>query len=192
LPVNTSRCVDARGNHKLHGEQRLHMQRFIAALRSGRYAQTQGKLRMDNLAGKPAFCCLGVACDLVSRSGEVNIVWEPNNGDYAVLDADGDESQKNFGWNEDGTLVVDRQEGLLPAAIIEVFGIAESSGHVHIFCDEMWDEHGWEGTCDHGQYRDPGRICKQLIGVEATSLNDDVGWDFDRIAEAFERTYLGM
>ena len=37
---------------------------WIAALRSGNYAQTQGMLRSDT-----GFCCLGILCDLHSKAG---------------------------------------------------------------------------------------------------------------------------
>jgi hypothetical protein len=38
--------------------------RWVAALRSGDYAQTTGKLRNNE-----GFCCLGVLCDLAEREG---------------------------------------------------------------------------------------------------------------------------
>lgn len=37
---------------------------WVAALRSGKYAQAQGRLREW---GKPAYCCLGVLCDIGDR-----------------------------------------------------------------------------------------------------------------------------
>lgn len=40
--------------------QRAARQRWTTALRSGEYEQWQGSLRSDH-----AFCCLGVACDVV-------------------------------------------------------------------------------------------------------------------------------
>jgi hypothetical protein len=38
--------------------------RWLEALRSGRYTQAKGALRKDALDGTPAFCCLGVLCEL--------------------------------------------------------------------------------------------------------------------------------
>lgn len=38
--------------------------KWVAALRSGEYKQTKGKLRDDS-----GFCCLGVLCDLVRKEG---------------------------------------------------------------------------------------------------------------------------
>jgi len=45
--------------------------RWVAALRSGTYAQTQNVLRNHE-----GFCCLGVLCDLVDPDG-----WQEPNGD---------------------------------------------------------------------------------------------------------------
>lgn len=52
--------------------------KWIAALRSGKYGQTKGRLKR----GENYFCCLGVACD-ISGAGH----WESNN-DYYYLDAE--------------------------------------------------------------------------------------------------------
>jgi hypothetical protein len=49
--------------------------RWIAALRSGEYAQTQGRLSEKNLEGGNAFCCLGVLCDLY-REEHGTLVWK--------------------------------------------------------------------------------------------------------------------
>jgi len=38
-------------------------QKWIEALKSGEYKQTDGKLRQDN-----RFCCLGVLCDIIDPS----------------------------------------------------------------------------------------------------------------------------
>jgi hypothetical protein len=46
-------------------------QKWVDALRSGEYQQTQNYLRTDN-----GFCCLGVLCDLYGK--ENNVEWEPS------------------------------------------------------------------------------------------------------------------
>lgn len=46
---------------------------WIAALRSGEYAQTTGRLRRDE-----GYCCLGVLCDLAEKAGVVTGVSEDN------------------------------------------------------------------------------------------------------------------
>lgn len=43
---------------------------WVTALRSGEYAQTQGKLCALNSSGKPVgYCCLGVLSDLALKAG---------------------------------------------------------------------------------------------------------------------------
>ncbi len=42
--------------------------KWVAALRSGEYEQTQGQLREETIGGKTSFCCLGVLCNLHAQS----------------------------------------------------------------------------------------------------------------------------
>jgi len=42
-------------------------QKWIKALRSGRYKQTQGVLREKCNNDKDSFCCLGVLCNVLNR-----------------------------------------------------------------------------------------------------------------------------
>ena len=44
-------------------EQKQHRTNLVFALRSERYQQTRGQLRVNNSYGS-CFCCLGVACDV--------------------------------------------------------------------------------------------------------------------------------
>ena len=46
-------------------------QKWVSALRSGEYQQTQRRLHDEN-----GFCCLGVLCDLYLK--ENNLEWEPS------------------------------------------------------------------------------------------------------------------
>jgi hypothetical protein len=46
-------------------------QKWVSALRSGEYQQTQNRLHDEN-----GFCCLGVLCDLYGK--ENNVEWEPS------------------------------------------------------------------------------------------------------------------
>lgn len=47
---------------------------WVKALRSGEYKQIQGRLRVGD-----AFCCLGVACNLFSKTNtKANWVWGPD------------------------------------------------------------------------------------------------------------------
>lgn len=40
--------------------------KWITALRSRKYTQGQGRLRVDMGAGKFSYCCMGVLCDVVA------------------------------------------------------------------------------------------------------------------------------
>ena len=46
-------------------------QKWVDALRSGKYVQTRGALRNDE-GNEPKFCCLGVACDLYAKETNVD------------------------------------------------------------------------------------------------------------------------
>ena len=55
-------------------ELNANAQKWVDALRSGKYTQTRGALRSDE-GNNPKFCCLGVACDLYAQ--EVGGSWGP-------------------------------------------------------------------------------------------------------------------
>ncbi len=41
--------------------------KWVEALRSGRYAQTDGELRRQPFGGRFEYCCLGVLCDVAGK-----------------------------------------------------------------------------------------------------------------------------
>ena len=43
--------------------------KWLAALRSGEYKQTEGRLRRQQKDGSWNYCCLGVACDVLKPDG---------------------------------------------------------------------------------------------------------------------------
>lgn len=51
-------------------------EKWIDALRSGEYTQTQGSLRNEN-----GYCCLGVLCDLYTK--EHNLKWDSHYSSFA-------------------------------------------------------------------------------------------------------------
>lgn len=51
------------------------VRKWVDALRSGNYEQTDGQLRKEDDEGVVGFCCLGVACD-ISELG----TWDENDG----------------------------------------------------------------------------------------------------------------
>lgn len=63
---------------------------WIAALRSGEYPQTQGRLRQWVDKDEPSFCCLGVLCEV-----HPNIEWRSEHGSY-VADESLADSQFKF------------------------------------------------------------------------------------------------
>jgi hypothetical protein len=52
-------------------------QKWVDALRSGKYQQTQRRLHDEN-----GFCCLGVLCDLYGK--ENNVEWDLTNNGHNV------------------------------------------------------------------------------------------------------------
>src|SRR4051812_5428940 len=62
-------------------EQAANRAKLVEALRSGKYEQGQGQLRLtQGAAHRPLYCCLGVACD-ISGLGD----WAAND-EYAIPD----------------------------------------------------------------------------------------------------------
>lgn len=57
-------------------------EKWLSALRSGDYKQTQLHLRTDD-----GFCCLGVLCDLYGK--EHNVEWKLMNNDHFYVFQDG-------------------------------------------------------------------------------------------------------
>ncbi len=78
-------------------------QKWVSALRSGDYQQTQERLRKED-----GFCCLGVLCDLYIK--ENNVEWQHN-------EVDGYFYEKHF--------------AALPPSVVEWSGIADSNPYVN-------------------------------------------------------------
>ena len=53
---------------------------WVEALRSGKYKQGYGRLRvsMEHMQSEDGFCCLGVACDLYQQHEETYLGWKKN------------------------------------------------------------------------------------------------------------------
>ena len=86
------------------------VKKWARALRSGKYAQTRGKLK-DN----SGYCCLGVACDVYRK--------ETGEGEWAA-DAGGF-SGPGFAFTlPDGT----RETGSLPEKVAKWFGLKTDDG----------------------------------------------------------------
>lgn len=58
----------------------IYKEKWLEALRSGKYKQTKGRLRrVDN-----TYCCLGVLCDLLEKDRK--IIWKKNYEFYEAQD----------------------------------------------------------------------------------------------------------
>lgn len=78
-------------------------EKWVAALESGEYQQTNCRLRAGN-----SFCCLGVACDVAVKAG-VPIEVEPPEDSEGL-------------WHYDGV------DGVLPEAVQNWLGLASEMG----------------------------------------------------------------
>jgi len=91
---------------------------WLAALRSGNYAQTRGALRRTD-----GFCCLGVLCDV--RKDTVRGIWQidPNNvSQYAFLPFNRSFAETAFvGLPPEAIIHADCYNGIKPSDLQELF-----------------------------------------------------------------------
>jgi hypothetical protein len=80
-------------------------QKWVSALRSGDYKQTQGRLHDEN-----GFCCLGVLCDLYRKENQLE--WEPSIHSDAYMFQN---------------MVAD-----LPLSVVEWAGVEDSNPYVYV------------------------------------------------------------
>ena len=82
-------CSAQRSRNMLYtlAEIKENRKKWVEALRSGKYKQTEGTLKGKDEEGRDRFCCLGVACDISGLS-----TWESTkvngrvyDGNYGVL-----------------------------------------------------------------------------------------------------------
>lgn len=142
--------------------------KWIPALRSGEYTQTQNRLT-DGVG----FCCLGVACDVIAREQLVEgVTW------HAV-------------WNEDGELrhepIDDPRAVTNPLSIRLVSKRGQSDGALTV------DLARFIGITSFGHIRDntPGPDGEKYGTTSLTRLNDVNRLTFDEIADLLERQVNG-
>lgn len=158
--AGTSKYVD--------GVNEENMDAFLKALRSGQYEQTAGRLyrKLTYNTQVGGFCCLGVASELAHQADSIAVRKE----EYVY-----------------GLVSYNNQELLAPKATIDWLGIPEENvdpdgldslafNIIFFKADEVIDpetlhEHGYEHN------------------VSASELNDDMGLDFDKIADVFENEF---
>jgi hypothetical protein len=83
---------------------------WVAALRSGEYAQTEGVLTRIRPGGGMSHCCLGVACELAKEAGL----------EMLVFDGESEVFEQNRSYND--------QKSVLPLIVEEWLGLSDESG----------------------------------------------------------------
>ena len=85
-------------------------QKWVDALRSGEYQQTQRYLRTDN-----GFCCLGVLCDLYGKENNVewNLVNNGHNYEFQEFESYLPSSVRKWADLEDPNPLVNDEESTL-------------------------------------------------------------------------------
>jgi hypothetical protein len=144
------------------------MQRWVKALRSGKYQQGTERLREKTATGRASrrFCCLGVLCDLYAQE------------------------HKGAGWQAKPTVELAPPAGRVAfkapranaAHIIESNTIVPPSA----VC-------AWAGLkIDTGRFT-PNRALRKELGlndlddVDLVELNDDGALNFDKLADVIEK-----
>lgn len=89
------------------------IQKWVDALESGKFVQTQGALRrnsFDNDDKEVQFCCLGVACE-VARANGIRLDLAKESSDYTWIDND---------WEDPST-----DDGKLPELVCDWLGVED-------------------------------------------------------------------
>jgi hypothetical protein len=119
-------------------------EKWIAALRSGKYDQGSEKLRSHQ-----GYCCLGVLCDLYSK--EKNTEWKFN-GEYEESPLPMDY------WYFDG------ESEFLPESVREWAGFSIASPQVRVEVTED-DEDEWFDNDDIANLNDSGYSFTELANI---------------------------
>lgn len=108
--------VDSEGVAVKHGLRPEVAKKWVEALRSGDYLQTQDALQhtKDTDENPAGFCCLGVLCDVAVKEG-LDIKVVPLNGGQVL-----------YGSDEDARL------GELPRSVMEWAGLTSSDPIVEV------------------------------------------------------------
>lgn len=139
------------------------MQKWVDALRSGAFSQTNGHLK-DNIG----YCCLGVACEVYRQNtDDPEAEWQP----CEEGDEDGDYVERFMGM-----------EGELPKPVQYRLGLEKKSvklpGHLaRKITDDEEDLYDSEGN---------------YVGLEYTlpAINDSLPFTFEEIADILEYNYF--
>jgi uncharacterized protein YeaC (DUF1315 family) len=124
-------------------------QKWIDALRSGKYEQGSEKLR-----GANGYCCLGVLCDLYAQ--EHNTQWE-----FRGYDENGDETNPH---PMDYWYFEDRSE-FLPESVMDWAGLKTPNPSVRVYCEDSDDEDTRYYTDEIANVNDSGYTFNDLSKI---------------------------
>jgi hypothetical protein len=96
--------------------------RWVEALRSGKYKQAEGTLAIHNSDGEESFCCLGVLCEIAVEDGVLVRYMEKDQDDYQFV---GYHAAEDFDPDKD---IVDFD--ILPEAVAEWAGLGDNNPNV--------------------------------------------------------------
>ena len=135
--------------------------KWIAALRSGKYKQGKGNLKTVDEDNNESFCCLGVLCDIAPK-------------ELAEFETKKDPESRNI-FNS--RYIKDKMHGglrscSLPESIKEWAGMFDCSGRLR----------------DHKKYIATKNEDQEKYAV-IWALNDDVGMSFEEIADIIEEKW---
>lgn len=137
------------------------MRLWVAALRSGKFQQGQNALKRQYPGDPvPRHCCLGVACEIAVAHGVNLEISRLTTAHYGT-------AEPTYTWRFNGTL------GALPSAVVAWLGV---------------------GSPDSAEDQDPvvGLYTphpEAAVPVRAIKANDELRWDFLRIADGLEKYY---
>ena len=124
-------------------------QKWIDALRSGKYEQCSGKLR-----GANGYCCLGVLCDLYAQEHDTQ--WE-----FRGYGEHGDETNPQ---PMDYWYFEDRSE-YLPESVMDWAGLKTPNPNVRIDVEDNEDEDNWYYQDEIANVNDSGYSFNQIAEV---------------------------
>lgn len=154
------------------GINKENMRLWVAGMRSGRWPQTHGYLKVPAGDGTPGgLCCLGVGCEVAIEAG-IMLTFKPytrHDGSPVpgaggiYVDPSGGESRFTLPWS------VQRWLGLsgLDRGSDPVVSVEKQDGNFHMcICDADGRPH-----------------------IHATAANDSLHWSLDRIADEVDNYY---
>jgi hypothetical protein len=139
-------------------------ERWIEALESGKYRQTQGHLQVKDGADseyRDGYCCLGVLCELAVEDGVVNV--KTNRNVYGITEVE------YFSGDPDES--VDSSTTELPEAVVEWAGLSEINPNVSLPIT------GWPQLASSEDFGP-----EDTATISLAELNDEYEFNFHDIA----------